>query len=131
MSDSIEARDVMNERINKRHLARGVKLPRRLRRVCRSEVEGVVGMKIPSCLREEAAVYCSAMAAWWVSSPHAVHPLLCIEKCESYWLAYKAFAKADEAFDDALTEGVLVNLRDATAESWAEAEALLRTGWEP
>ena len=75
-------------------------------------------MKIPPRVREQAAIYCSARASWWAAKPDT-------------WPYFAKFGRnvkriADDAFNKAhSTWGFNF------VECWAEAEALLRTGWEP
>jgi hypothetical protein len=77
-------------------------------------------MKISSRLREEAAVYCSAMACWWYG--------------------WTSVCPSDSGYFDDATVRLAnhVYVRHVHIEklrsypfAWAEAEALLRTGWSP
>ena len=82
--------------------------------------------KISPRLREEAAVYCSAMACWWTGNfppaSNCANPRDCGATQKSITLAYQAL-RSD------LPD--LIYWNQQHAEAWAEAEAMLRTGWEP
>ena len=73
-----------------------------------------------TALREQAAQYCSAMAAWWSGAgadPIGSFPI----GAELAWRAY-LMARWD------WTDPSGVEWQDLI---WAEAEALIRTGWAP
>jgi len=76
--------------------------------------------KISPRLREEAAVYCSAMACWYMD------PVICEDPEPS--------AEVDAIVSQlmAIVESHPSDWTDETcATMYAEAEAMLRTGWEP
>ena len=73
--------------------------------------------KITPRVREQAASFCSAMAAF-ISSPELVP-----SPRHSEHFTVEAMIIGDLASNSACGQTML--------EAWAEAEALLRTGWEP
>lgn len=79
-------------------------------------------MKISEKTREEAAVFCSAMACWWAGRwPHTgINP---DKICDDTFGPARSLAAAAVGHS-CLSENGLV-------EGWAEAEALIRTGWSP
>ena len=75
-----------------------------------------------TALREQAAQYCSAMAAWWSGATQA--DLIGLSPCGAE-LAFRAYLAAF-----AIVNGdPLSTLRRHLI--WAEAEAMIRTGWAP
>jgi hypothetical protein len=79
-------------------------------------------------VREEAAVLCSIAACWPTSvSVSRVSDRLYGEPyCDVAWLAVRAWDAAHTAFVRAGREATDSN---AIRDDYAEAEALLRTGW--
>lgn len=75
--------------------------------------------KISPRVREQAAIYCSAIASWLNSTGSSDDPGL-----DAQWPVDIV------ALDDSARLG-LDERHGYGAEAWAEAEALLRTGWEP
>ena len=75
-------------------------------------------------LRERAAQYCSATAAWW--SGAGADPMECFRPyVQARELAWRAYLAAFEAING----DPLSTLRRHLI--WAEAEAMIRTGWAP
>ena len=84
--------------------------------------------KITPRVREQAAIYCSGVAnfwAGWVSGSIEGHPIYYVRGCKSADVARSAFKHTKGTHKDAEVWSV------EQARRWAEAEALLRTGWEP
>jgi hypothetical protein len=87
--------------------------------------------KITPRVREQAAIYCSAVAnfwAGWVSGSiegHPFYPVRYVRDSNASDLARKAFNRTAGSHKDAEAWSAEHTRR------WAEAEALLRTGWEP
>lgn len=81
--------------------------------------------KISPRLREEAAVYCSAMACWWMD-PAEPDDSSCPwpPSRDVEMLTMDLIEEIEGSSFTPWTE-------DEQATLYAEAEALLRTGWEP
>jgi hypothetical protein len=83
--------------------------------------------KITPRIREQAAIYCSAMASWFTST-YGCGP----------WPRWQ-FSKSISSMVDLIVSSPLEDIGGALdhdyfercAICYAEAEALLRTGWEP
>lgn len=77
--------------------------------------------RISPRLREQASVVCAQMATWWGSQCYSLHPRTGYDDPDYPWkLAHDAFSTGPVAARDI-----------AYVERWAEAEAMLRTGWTP
>ena len=78
--------------------------------------------KIPPRVREQAAIYCSAMACYMANGAgnHDDYD----PSCDGVWSSdiVKLGHDARYSLDECHGYGAI---------AWAEAEALLRTGWEP
>lgn len=83
--------------------------------------------KISPRVREQAAIYCSAMACWFTSTSGGTpYPRI-------------RFSKSITSMVDLIVKDPLNAVNGAVDDKyfercaicWAEAEALLRTGWEP
>lgn len=75
-------------------------------------------MIIDDELREEAAVYCKAMALWWKAEDlNAIHPADVETRTLVRELARVAMMR------NYSIEGIV--------KAWSDAEAMLRTGWTP
>lgn len=82
--------------------------------------------KISKRVREQAAIYCSAMASWWAAQRPNEH----------FTKASKDVSQIAHAAHKAT--GIWPKPRSKKAEAnrvhseaWTKAEALLRTGWAP
>ena len=79
--------------------------------------------RVTKKLREQAAVMCSALAA----DRAGPHVLRCPDESSIEWLAYKF---ASDRIPSHFPMSLATRRKDI-ATCWAEAEALLRTGWSP
>lgn len=76
--------------------------------------------KVTPKLREQAAIYCSAKAAWWAAEKRVPRPYLAKFPKRVKNLAYAAFTHASTTMPTEWYPSL-----------WGEAHALLMTGWEP
>lgn len=83
--------------------------------------------KISPKLREQAAIYCSARASFWAArgTPHFDFTLAASQRVRDLALeaARPGFNRANEVPTERNSETYCL--------LWAEAHALLMTGWEP
>lgn len=77
---------------------------------------------------EQAAIYCSAMASWWMDPRLEVPEPLTNAPPGVGALANSARYATGDWPSARMPEDLY---RQCHAEAWAEAEALLRTGWTP
>ena len=80
--------------------------------------------KISPRVREQAAIYCSAMACWYMGNRRSLFPFDLHGKFNdiAYRVESSAFLRTQNVYVDTIVNRAIL---------WAEAEALLRTGWEP
>lgn len=76
--------------------------------------------KISPRVREQAAIYCNMIVNWFHAPMGAPHP-----HPANGNVSKSAFHLACTVINDLASENL------TSSEKWAEAEALLRTGWEP
>lgn len=81
--------------------------------------------KISPRVREQAAIYCNIMANWWIGEPVRLKDDRPSNDVLIVAFGVYRFVRSKAVHYDEPS----INL--AAACDWAEAEALLRTGWEP
>lgn len=73
--------------------------------------------------REDAAVFCAARSAWWALHGHAP---------DTAEMGREFFRPLTDGAEDLASAAYFyVPYDHAHGEEWAEAEALIRTGWSP
>lgn len=81
--------------------------------------------KISPRVREQAAIYCNIMANWWIGEPVRLKDDRPSDDVLIVAFGVYRFVQSKAVHGDESS----INLSEAC--NWAEAEALLRTGWEP